>query len=154
MWSQVRTCAVECKEEVVHLLLVGGVESLGHKSGCNDCVDVGDSLEDTLAVVHLLVLFKAAKTVDEQTHQNAGGAYAVAKLEGLMDTGRGTRGHSGTEDACKASAHHASSTSGDARNSRQTVLGGQIHLHGGVAAAVVDAAGMDLEDLGLAEAWS
>lgn len=48
--------AVEGEEEVINSLLVGGVEVGRNQSGSNDLVHVLDGLQDTLAVVDLLVL--------------------------------------------------------------------------------------------------
>lgn len=52
----------------------------------------------------------------------------ITELEGLVNTRGCARGHGGTED---------------------TVVGGEVNLDGWVAAAVVDGACVDLEDLGL-----
>lgn len=65
------------KNMISYLLLLCDFDILFEKFRSNDVIDVVDSSADTLAMVLALDV--------------------VAKFQGLMDTGRSTRGNSGTE---------------------------------------------------------
>lgn len=88
---------VQLDQQVVNLLLLGNGQTRVDQLLGDDVVDVGNSLQDTLADVGRLV--------------------AISQLDGLVDTGRGTRGDLAAESA---------------------LFGVDVNLDGGVTSRVED----------------